>query len=79
MLKYNGKVRDKFLKLTTLTEMLLNSEILAGIYIHKYNFFIEFDGKNIPLLETNYMAVNVLIHLLFDIKMLLIIKKVFIN
>lgn len=56
LLKYNGKVRDKFLKLTTLTEMLLNNEILAGIYIHKDNFFIEFDGKNIPLLETNYLT-----------------------
>ena len=56
LLKYNGKVRDKFLKLTTLTEMLLNNEILSGIYIHKDNFFIEFDGKNIPLLETNYIT-----------------------
>ena len=56
LLKYKGKVQDKFLKLTTLTEMLLNNEILSGIYIHKDNFFIEFDGKNIPLLETNYIT-----------------------
>lgn len=52
LLKYNGKVQDKFLKLTTLSEQLLNEEVLSGVIILKTNFFIEFDGKNIPLLDT---------------------------
>mgnify|MGYP000969391747 FL=1 len=56
LLKYNGKVRDKFLKLTTLSDMLINNEILSGIFIYKNDFAIEFDGKNIPVLETNYIT-----------------------
>ena len=52
LLRYNGKVQDKFLKLTTLTEQLLNDEVLSGVIILKTNFYIEFDGKNIPILDT---------------------------
>ena len=52
LLKNNGKVQDKFLKLTTLTEMLINGDVLSGVYIYKDNYYIEFDGKNIPELET---------------------------
>ena len=33
--------------------MLLNSEILSGVYIYKDNFTLEFDGKNIPILESS--------------------------
>lgn len=53
LMKYAGKVKDKFLKLTSLNEMLLNSEILSGVYIYKDNFTLEFDGKNIPILESS--------------------------
>lgn len=52
LLKNKGKCNDKFLKLTTLTEMLIKEEVLCGVYIYKNNFFLEFDGKNIPILET---------------------------
>ena len=52
LLKYNGKVQDKFLKLTTLSEQLLNEEVLSGVIILKTNFYIEFDGKNIPIIDT---------------------------
>ena len=52
LLKYNGKVQDKFLKLTTLSEQLLNEEVLSGVIILKTNFYIEFDGKNIPMIDT---------------------------
>lgn len=52
LLRYSGKVQDKFLKLTTLTEQLLNEEVLSGVIILKTNFFIEFDGKNIPILDS---------------------------
>ena len=52
LLKYEGKCQDKFLKLTTLSKMLIENEILSGVYIYKDNFFIEYDGKNIPLLNS---------------------------
>lgn len=52
LLKNKGKCNDKFLKLTTLSEMLLREEVLSGVYIYKNNFFLEFDGKNIPILES---------------------------
>ena len=52
LLKNKGKCNDKFLKLTTLSEMLLREEVLCGVYIYKNNFFLEFDGKNIPILES---------------------------
>ena len=67
LLKYNGKVRDKFLKLTTLNDMLINNEILSGIFIYKNDFVIEFDGKNIPLLETNYITKLELKNKIFEV------------
>ena len=32
--------------------MLLKNEALTGVYIHKGDFYLEFDGKNIPILDT---------------------------
>lgn len=52
LLRYSGKVRDKYLKLTSLTEQLIFNEVLSGVEIIKDNFYIEFDGKNIPVLDS---------------------------
>ena len=52
LFKNNGKCNEKYLKLSSVKEMLLKNEALTGVYIHKGDFFLEFDGKNIPILDT---------------------------
>ena len=52
LFKNNGKCNEKYLKLSSVKEMLLKNEALTGVYIHKGDFYLEFDGKNIPVLDT---------------------------